>query len=289
MGDRVRSRVGSSVRNNSGRNIWLSFLLIFVMSGFMAAGQARADVDWLVNISDAGFEGTPAGGTVSYAISVSNNGSDLSSPTTITLDVPAGTTFTGATGTITGCTPTPATGPTAVVCNVPALLTAETATLVADIQTTVSGSVSLRASVPTAGDSDTGNNEATEPTTIVSGADISLALSGPATASSGAVIPYTFTATNIGPDAATNVVLQFPVPAGISNVTAPAGCTLAGSTYSCTIAGPIPSGGSVDVDFTGQISSASSSTITAIGSVSGGSPAAATLPLARRAVRAARC
>ena len=243
------------------------------MSGFMAAGQARADVDWLVNISDAGFEGTPAGGTVSYAISVSNNGSDLSSPTTITLDVPAGTTFTGATGTITGCTPTPATGPTAVVCNVPALLTAETATLVADIQTTVSGSVSLRASVPTAGDSDTGNNEATEPTTIVSGADISLALSGPATASSGAVIPYTFTATNIGPDAATNVVLQFPVPAGISNVTAPAGCTLTGSTYSCTIAGPIPSGGSVDVDFTGQISSASSSTITAIGSVSGGSPA----------------
>ena len=141
-------------------------------------------MDWLVNISDAGFEGTPAGGTVSYAISVSNNGSDLSSPTTITLDVPAGTTFTGATGTITGCTPTPATGPTAVVCNVPALLTAETATLVADIQTTVSGSVSLRASVPTAGDSDTGNNEATEPTTIVSGADISLALSGPATASS---------------------------------------------------------------------------------------------------------
>jgi uncharacterized repeat protein (TIGR01451 family) len=250
-----------------------AFAFVVMALTLFCASQARAQtVDWVLNLSDAGSDPTPAGGTINYAITVTNNGFGNAPATTVNLTVPAGTTFTGGTGTITGCTPTPSVGPATITCNIPALASSASATLSASVLTTVAQNVSFRARVPETGDDVPGNSDITELTTVGAGADLSLALVSPATAASGSIIPFTFTATNNGPNAATNKIVSFPVPSGISNVVPPAGCTLSGSTYSCTIPGPIPVNGTASLVFQGQISAGFGSTITALGDIAGGTP-----------------
>ena len=74
--------------------------------------------------------------------------------------------------------------------------------------------------------------------------------SDPATQTAGSTVIYRITATNNGPNAATNVLLTDNLPAGVSFVSAspPAGttCTNHGQTVSCTAAA-LPNGGSVPV------------------------------------------
>ncbi|PJF09386.1 SdrD B-like domain-containing protein [Pseudorhodobacter sp. MZDSW-24AT] len=249
------------------------FGLVVVFALVATMGQARAQsVDWVLNLSDTGSDPTAAGGTIAYQITVTNDGFDTAPPTTIELNIPANTTFTGASGTITGCSPTPSLGPSTVLCEVPALVSDAQASLTAEVLTRTAGTVEFGASLPTEGDTNGANNSQTETTTVTAGADISLTLSAPPSGSAGSVIDYSFSITNNGPDAASNVALQFPIPAGIVGVLPPPGCVLSGSSYACTIAGPIPVGGSVDRVFQGQISAASGSTITAVGTVSGGTP-----------------
>ncbi|MCU0826024.1 MAG: hypothetical protein MUE52_01110 [Tabrizicola sp.] len=266
----------TATRHPSWKAIFVRTLLalFLVLTGLLGANTAQAQsIDWVLNLSDAGSDPTAAGGTIDYGITITNDGFDPAPATTITLTIPATTTFTGGTGTITGCAPTPAVGPISVTCTVPALASDGVATLTAQLLTTTAGSVTLGASVPTAGDINLDNNALSETTTVTAGADISLELTGPATAASGSVITYSFIATNNGPDPASNVVLQFPVPSGIANPVPPAGCVLSASVFDCTIAGPIPVGGQVALDFQGQIASSAGSTITATGSVGGGTPA----------------
>ncbi len=238
--------------------------LAWVGFGILAgAGQAQAqNVDWVVNVSDAGHDPTPANGTVVYALTVDNNGFDPAGATTLSVQIPANTVFTAASGTITGCAPMPATGPATVTCNVPPLASAASANVAFSVRALVAGGITLAASVPVTGDVDASNNSVSEPTTITSGADIALSVTGPATAASGSLVTYTHTITNNGPDPVTSVQLQFPVPTGLANVTPPAGCTLSGGTYTCTITGPIAVGATVTRDFTGQVVAASGSTVT---------------------------
>lgn len=210
----TKSRVSAlKLRQPVVRLAALFVFLVLLFTAGLATSQASAQ-DLLVNISDAGSDPTPAGGTISYSVAVSNNDFVTSSPvTTLTLTVDAGTTFIGATGTITGCTPVPAVGPATVTCDVPVLAAGASVSLVAEVLTTTSGTYDFGASVPVLpGDSDPDNNSVTEPTTVTAGADMSLALSGPATAPAGSVITYSFEATNNGPDPAANVLLRFPIP-----------------------------------------------------------------------------
>lgn len=241
--------------------------LLSVLS-IVIAPAAWAGVDWVVNNSDTGYDPIPAGGDIVYTVVVSNAGSTASAATTLTLSIPPTTTFVSASG--MSCS---GSGP--VTCAVPPLDPIngpDSATVSVTIRTTVQGNVTLGASVPTAGDDNSTNNTADQQTTVIAGADVALSLSGPASAQSGSTVSYTFTALNNGPDAASNLTLSFPVPTGLFNVAPPAGCTLAGSTYTCTIAGPLATGASVNFVFSGQISAASPSTVTPSGSITVGSP-----------------
>jgi uncharacterized repeat protein (TIGR01451 family) len=75
-------------------------------------------------------------------------------------------------------------------------------------------------------------------------ANLSLNLSGPASAAAGSAVMYTLTVTNAGPQAATNVVATLSLPAGASFVSGSAGCSVSGATVTCQ-AGNIANGGSV--------------------------------------------
>ena len=67
-------------------------------------------------------------------------------------------------------------------------------------------------------------------------ADVSVVKTGPATASPGGIIDYTFTATDHGPDAAANVVITNPLDPALATVTSlPAECTAASSTVTCRL------------------------------------------------------
>lgn len=227
------------------------------------SGLAAAGVDWVINNTDTGFDPVPAGGNIVYAVRVNNNGNTAAPSTSLTLTIPATTSFVSAAG--MSCS---GTGP--VTCTVPALAVGgdpgDFASVNVTIRTTVSGLVTLGASVPTTGDDDTSNNAASQATTVNAGSDIALAISGPASAQSGSTVSYTYTLTNNGPDASGNQTLTVPVPAGLTGITAPGGCTLAASTYTCSVAG-LGVGVSTTRVFTGRISAASGSTLTPSGSV----------------------
>ena len=235
-----------------------------------------AAVDWLSQISDVGYDPVPAGGNIVYVVKVANNGDSPAPSTTVDIAVPANTSYTGSTGPMT-CPPGPVAGPATITCTVPALAAAgnagDTVNQNVTIKTTVQGNVTLTATVPTVGDADPANNVANQLTTVNAGADIALALTGPVTAQSGSTVTYVYTATNHGPDPASNVTLTIPAPTGLANIVTPPGCSVSGSNYVCTIAGPIAVGAAATVNFTGQIIAAAGSTITPSGSTSGGAPA----------------
>jgi uncharacterized repeat protein (TIGR01451 family) len=241
-------------------------VLALSMSAMAATVQEARATDWIVDINDIGSDPIPVGGTIVYNITVAND--DLPSSnapaTTLSFTIPSSATFTGSAGTITNCTPVPGTGPTTITCRVPALPGEGEATLQAQVLTSLTGTISVTASVPTSvrvgnvtvTDTDPNNNSATQQTTVTSAADLNLSVTGPESAASGSIVTYTFTAENLGPDTATGVTVDVPKPAGLDNIITPPGCTLNGSNYTCEIPGTIPFGGTATIEFTGQISPA---------------------------------
>ncbi len=243
---------------------------------FVMPTTAFAGVDWLSQISDTGYDPVAAGADIVYQVRVANNGTSAAPATTIVLNIPAATTYQGATGAGFTCPAGPTAGPATVTCGVSALSAAGNAgdliTANVTIRTSVQGNVNFSASVPTAGDDDTLNNTPAEGTTVNAGADMALTLTGPATAQSGGTVSYLYTVTNNGPNNnTTGTTLTITIPTGLVVTNVP-GCTqVTGTTYSCSTF-PLAVGASDTRTLTGQISVASGSTITPSGSISGGSP-----------------
>ena len=246
-------------------------LLAVTLSGAGVVAAHAQDVDWITNFT-VDPDPSSAGGTIAFTITVLNDGDDLAPANTLTLTIPANFTFSGATGAITGCGPTPLVGPGTVTCNVPPIASTATAVLNASIVSSIQGTGDFTASVGTAGDTDPTNNTENKTLTITAGANVGVIATAPATAQSGSRIPFTFTAVNAGPDDATGAVIEIAIPTGLVNIVAPAGCAPGGIGYRCTVPGTLANGASVDFDFTGQISVASGSSITGVGSISEGAP-----------------
>jgi uncharacterized repeat protein (TIGR01451 family) len=238
--------------------------LLAILAPMLSFGTAHAQApsnNWTLNLNDTETNSDPtsAGGTVVYTIRVGNSGPGTTPPTTLTLAIPATTTFTGGTGTITGCTPTPAPGAATVTCSVPSLAPGAIASLAASVLASTPSTISFTASIP--------NAELTESTTITAGeADLGLTVSGVSNASAGAMLTYTFVATNNGPNPASEVRLTVPVPVGLANIVPPSSCSLDGSDYICRVTGPLAPGGTLQFAFSGQ-AVAPASTITVSGSV----------------------
>ena len=66
-------------------------------------------------------------------------------------------------------------------------------------------------------------------------ADLALDKSAPATAPAGGTFTYTLSVTNNGPDAASGVTVVDTLPAGVSFVSASAGCSFAAGTVTCSL------------------------------------------------------
>ena len=235
----------------------------------------RANADLSISLTD-----TPdpviAGNPLTYVATLANAGPSDAQGATITLPLPAGTSFVSAAasagGSCNSASPVVCTwgGPTAVGVN-------RTATIVALVSPSQVAALSATA---TAGSGTTdpvpGNNTATAGTVVQVVADLSIALTdAPDPVTAGTQLTYTATVTNAGPSDATAVVVSLPTPTGtsfVSGTVSGGGSCAAG--ISCSIGGSMAPGSSRTVSITVLVGASvfDGTAINATATVSAGSP-----------------
>ena len=130
-----------------------------------------------------------------------------------------------------------------VTCDVGELASGESASVAVVIAAPLPGDISNTATVLATGgpvDPDLADNTVTVTTTVHAGtADLSLSVTdSPDPANEGELVNYIMLVTNHGPSPATDVTVSGLLPVGAPvQVPLPAGCTLAGNTFSCDLVG----------------------------------------------------
>ena len=266
----------------------LKILTLTVLAAMSTPAQAQTNVDWVVNIDDAGFDPISAGGTIEYVINVDNNGSMVAGATTMDVTIPANTELTSVLGDYTNCrigaTPIslPLAGPVTITCDVPSIPAQTTAANNADgvfsLLTLQAQVHNLIASIPTTGDDDVDNNTRPEETTVREGSDLELTLAVNGTVASGDFLDFDISVLNNGPNTANSFTIEFPIPTGVINITGPggtalpSGCSINSNVVTCSVTGPVTATSTIVRAFRGQVSAAGGSTITSSASVLNASP-----------------
>jgi uncharacterized repeat protein (TIGR01451 family) len=188
-------------------------------------------------ITKTGPATATAGGTISWTITVTNNGPDVEPNPAFSDTLPAGTTFNSLvqnTGPAATCSqPAPNSSGT-ITCSLQALSSggSNQFTLTANISPSFTGALNNTATVTGANaDPNTNNNSQTAPATVSASADLTINKSGPSSANAGTNITYTVTLTNSGPSAAASVSLTDAVPA---NTTFVSESQTNGATFLCS-------------------------------------------------------
>lgn len=177
-----------------------------------------------------------AGNTISWTVTITNNGPDAQSAATLNDPLPAGTTFFSLvqnTGPSASCSDPGVGNPGSVTCSFFSLGSGVSAqfTITATINPAFTGTLSNTATAfGTNADTNPNNNSATAVTTVTASADLSVVKTGPATANAGTNITYSIVLTNNGPSNAANVSLTDAVPA---NTTFVSTSQTTGPTFSC--------------------------------------------------------
>ena len=217
------------------------------------------------------------GQTGTYTLTVSNaGGSPTSGPVTVTDNVPIGLVPTSAAGAGWTCN----TAVQGVICtrndalapgqSYPAI------TLTVNVQPNAPASVTNMATVTGGGDVNSGNNSASDPTTIIAVADLTLAKTHTGSFLQGQVgAAYTLTVSNIGSGPSSGpVTVNDTLPTGLTP-TAAAGagwvCNIAGQAVSCTRSDPLNGGASYPaITLTVNVAPAAPPSLTNTATVSGG-------------------
>jgi len=205
------------------------------------------------------------GSTGSYSVTVSNVGSVASSGlVTVTDTLPAGLTPGLASGTGWSCGIAAQT----VTCTRSDSLAAAGSypviTITVSVGQAASSPLTNAASVSGGGEVNTGNDSASDLTTLISQADIAVAKivsSGSATV--GSNVDFTITVTNAGPSNATGVEVTDQLPAGLTFVSATASVGSYNSGTGVWIVGALASGGSETLTITATVTTTGSLTNTA--------------------------
>uniref|UniRef100_A0A6J5Z5M7 Unannotated protein n=1 Tax=freshwater metagenome TaxID=449393 RepID=A0A6J5Z5M7_9ZZZZ len=204
------------------------------------------------------------GGLAEFRIQVQNAGPDAATDTTVTDTLPAGLTFVSATPSQGSCSSAAGGGgTTAITCSMGTLPVSSSATVIVKARPQPGASDSTLTNGVSADSSITPT-----PVTDNSSVDINpiadLSLTKTADVSSagfGDPVSYTLTATNSGPDSATNVEIVDTLPPGIDAASAVAtpsssgSCQRTGSTIACIWAGATANGASRSVTISADVAS----------------------------------
>ena len=205
-----------------------------------------------------------AGSTLTYTLSVTNNGPDDATDVTLTDTLPAGVTFDSATPDQGTCNEAGG----IVTCDLGTI--ANGASVDVTIEVTVdSSTINILTNMAEVEgneiDPDDTNNSASEDTNVNTEADLSVAKTDdPDPVIAGNSLTYTVTVTNNGPSDATGVELTDTLPAGVTFAlgTPDQGtCNEAGGIVTCDL-GTIVNGASVDVTIEVTVDSSTINTLT---------------------------
>ena len=164
-----------------------------------------------------------AGTSMTYTISVHNNGPSTAVGVFATDTLPGGLTFVSATPSVGACT-NGQPGPRDLRCGLGNLASGATATIsvVSHVDPGVpAGTILFNEAVVTSdtSDPDNSNNRKSVSTTVSASADVSIAkVDSPDPVIAGNLLTYTITVTNAGPSSAQNVKIQDPLPVGTTFV-----------------------------------------------------------------------
>lgn len=210
-----------------------------------------------------------AGGQLTWALEVTNNGPDPATGVHVTDPLPAGVSFVSADP---GYADTSGT----VDCAVGDLAVGESVTL--HITVTVPPALGGQTLLNTAtvegeqGDLEPEDNHSEAKTTVGPSADLALTKTGPATVNAGGEITWTLIAVNKGPSTATGVTVADTLPSGVTLVSALPSQGSCGGAVSCSL-GTLPSGASAQIQVVGSVSaSLANTTIVNTASISGEQP-----------------
>ncbi len=212
----------------------------------LAALVVAPTLAWAADPQISSFTDTDpvaAGALYNYVARVDNNAADAATNVRLTLTVPAGATFASASPAGANCAPLSA---TVVQCNLGTVggsgLDVRNVTFtwraIGPGPATINSSVSLVAD----NDTNAANNNGTQNTTVVSGANLALSKVGnPDPVVGGANLTYTLTASNSGPNAGGDIVITDNLPPSVSFVSASGAgwtCGHSAGVVTCTRPGP---------------------------------------------------
>ncbi|MBV8954549.1 MAG: DUF11 domain-containing protein, partial [Solirubrobacterales bacterium] len=199
----------------------------------------------------------PSGGLVTYTLQVQNPGPSDAAGVTVDDPLSAGSYRDISVDTTQGsCTAT-------VSCSLGTVSAGSTVTItitatVATAPATLTNQATVSSSTP---DPDPSNNSATATVTAPASADLGVDKTGPANPNARGADTFTVTVTNQGPDTATGVVVNDPLPAQFTATGASGGgfsCTIsggAGGSVVCTRASLAVAEGPQTITITGQLAS----------------------------------
>ncbi|GGZ45133.1 hypothetical protein GCM10010387_44520 [Streptomyces inusitatus] len=190
------------------------------------------------------------GDSVTYTITVSNNGPDDSTGWTLTDAIPAG--LENAATTTSGCSISGGT----LTCTGGALTAGDSTTITLTGTAAANAGTIVNTAIVDGDDPDPNpnNNQDSTTTTVGVSADLAVTKSGPASVAAGSTVSYTITVTNNGPSDSTGWTLSDPIPAGLTNAaTTTAGCSISAGTLTCT-GGALAVGDSTTITLTGTAS-----------------------------------
>ena len=216
----------------------------------------------------------------SYTLTVTNSGNGATSGTvTVTDTLPTGLSYSSATGTGWSCS---ASGQTVTCTNTNTLNAGASyaaITLNVNVSATAPSSVTNTASVSGGGETNTGNDSASDATTINAVADMTVTKTHPGNFTRGSTGTYTITATNSGTVATngTTVTVTDTLPAGLTPTTASGtgwSCSISSQTVTCTRTTVLGAGVSYPaISVTVSVAQNAASSLTNTASVSGGGQA----------------
>ncbi|HWW74522.1 MAG TPA: DUF11 domain-containing protein, partial [Pyrinomonadaceae bacterium] len=211
-----------------------------------------------------------------YTITVTNSGGVASSgAVTVTDTLPAGLTPGTATGTGWSC----GTSGQTVTCTRSDALSGGASYPAINIPVAVAPNAALSltntATVSGGSDSNTGNNSASDPTTVNGVPDLTIAKTHTGSFTRGSNGTYTLTVSNVGGAATSGTVtVSDTLPAGLSPSTQSGtgwACSAAGQTVTCTRSDALAAGASYPaITFVVSVSQTAASGVTNTGAVSGG-------------------
>ncbi|MGE5235854.1 MAG: S8 family serine peptidase [Acidobacteriota bacterium] len=210
-------------------------------------GWGRIDALNAVSMANLGIAMTASpdpvavGGQLVYTIQISNAGPVDATSVTLTDPLPANTVYVGSS---LSCSNTAGTLTCPVGTVAKNTQVEATITLSPNAGGTLTNTVTVAA---TEGDPDTSDNQATTVTSVIYGADLAVTgTTSPDPVLVGTDLTYSLTVSNSGPAVASAATLTDVLPAGVTFVSASAGCADSSGTVSCAL-GDLASGASVPV------------------------------------------